>query len=159
MNLYPDTSFVVASRYRRDTFHAPALDCYADHEEDAWLWSPWHRVEVLHALRQYTQHPDTRRAMPKAEAKALIHRLEKDVRLGYLLHVEPDWQDALRTANELSAAHGFELHFRAGDLMHVAYAVELVAELFVSFDTRQLALAEAAGLTVVNPAGPGRGRK
>jgi hypothetical protein len=40
----------------------------------------------------------------------------------------------------------------APDLLHVAYAAELAAKLFVSFDEDQLALAEAAGLKAENPA-------
>jgi hypothetical protein len=151
MTIYADTSFLVASRYRRDTFHRQALDFFGEHEEDAWLWSPWHRVEVLHALRQYAQHPEPKRAIPVADAKALIHRIETDVRLGYLLHMEADWRDVLRTANELSAEHGFKLVFRGGDLLHVAYALELAAGLFVTFDERQAAIAEAAGLEAAKP--------
>jgi hypothetical protein len=36
-------------------------------------------------------------------------------------------------------------------LLHVAYAVELAAEAFVSFDNEQLQLARAAGLGAINP--------
>ena len=150
MTIYADTSFLVASRYRRDTFHREAVRFFGEHEQDAWLWSPWHRVEVLHALRQYTQHPEAKRALPIEDAKALIHRLEADVRLGYLLHMEADWHDVLRTANELSAGLGFNLVFRGGDLLHVAYALELAAGLFVTFDGRQSAVAQAAGLKTEN---------
>jgi predicted nucleic acid-binding protein len=40
---------------------------------------------------------------------------------------------------------------RAPDLLHVAYAKELAAEVFVSFDDDQLALAEATGLKTFLP--------
>jgi hypothetical protein len=40
---------------------------------------------------------------------------------------------------------------RAPDLLHVAYASELAAEIFISFDEEQLALAKATGLKVVCP--------
>jgi hypothetical protein len=43
------------------------------------------------------------------------------------------------------------LRCRAADLLHVAYASELGAELLVSFDDAQLALAEAAGLITARP--------
>ena len=36
--------------------------------------------------------------------------------------------------------------------LHFAYARELAADLFVSFDNDQLALAKASGLKVANPA-------
>jgi hypothetical protein len=37
------------------------------------------------------------------------------------------------------------------DLLHVAYAKEFAADLFVSFDDEQLLLAHSAGLKVMNP--------
>jgi predicted nucleic acid-binding protein len=149
---YADTSFLVAFRVRRDPLHAVALGYYETRQEQTWLWSPWHRVEVFNSIRQLTQHSEPERRLRLAEAKALIHQIETDVRLGYFTHLEADWRDVLRTANELSIAHGFELCCRAADLLHVAYANELAAESFVSFDERQLALAQASGLKIVRPA-------
>ena len=148
--IYADTSFLVAMRVRRDTQHRAALDFYEANQDDTWLWSPWHRVEVFNSIRQLVKHPDKSRRLLLAEAKALIHRLETDVRLGYFTHMEPDWRDVLRTANEISIASGFEIPCRAADLVHVAYAKELAAESFVSFDDDQLALASTSGLRVVS---------
>jgi predicted nucleic acid-binding protein len=149
--IYADTSFLLAARVRRDTFHKPALDCYEARQDEVWLWSPWHRVEVFNSIRQLVRHPDAARRLTLAEAKALIHRVETDVRLGYFTHLEADWRDVLRTAHEISIAHGFNSACRAPDLLHVAYAVELAAEAFVTFDLDQLALAGAAGLKTLRP--------
>src|SRR6266581_4946783 len=49
--------------------------------------------------------------------------------------------DALRTAYEISAEHAFGLPCRSADLLHVAYAKELAADAFVSFDDEQIDLA------------------
>ena len=149
--IYPDTSFLVAARVRRDTFHKTALDYYEAQQDEVWLWSPWHRVEVFNSIRQLVKHPDAERRLLLPEARKLIHHLESDVRLGYFTHLEADWRDVLRTANETSIAHSFDLACRAPDLLHVAYATELAAEIFVSFDDDQLALAEAVGLKAVRP--------
>ncbi len=149
--IYGDTSFLVALKIRRDTFHEAALDFYETRQGDVWLWSPWHRVEVFNAVRQLTRHPEAKRRLRPAEAKATIHHLEADVRLGYFTHLEADWRDVLRTANEISIASAFGLPCPAADLLHVAYAKELVAELFVSFDDDQLALASASGLKTARP--------
>jgi predicted nucleic acid-binding protein len=65
--------------------------------------------------------------------------------------MEADWRDVLRTANEISIAHAFNLACRAPDILHVAYATELAAELFVSFDENQLELAKVTGLKPVRP--------
>lgn len=149
--IYPDSSFLLAVRIPRDTFHVQALDYYERHQDEIWLWSPWHRIEDFNSIRQLVKHPDLKRRLLLPEAKALIHRLETDVRLEYFTHVEADWRDVLRTANETSAAHGLQLSCRAADLLHVAYANELAAETFVSFDEDQLALAGATGLKTVRP--------
>jgi hypothetical protein len=45
----------------------------------------------------------------------------------------------------------FSLACRSADLLHVAYAKELSAALFVGFDDDQLALARAAGLKTLRP--------
>ncbi|HWW02049.1 MAG TPA: type II toxin-antitoxin system VapC family toxin [Candidatus Acidoferrum sp.] len=149
--IYADTSFLLATRVRRDTFHRSALDFYEEHQEEIWLWCPWHRVEVFNSIRQLVRHPDVARRLSLSEAKALIHRLETDVRLGHFTHLEADWRDVLRTANETSIAHAFDYSSRAPDLLHVAYAKELAAELFVTFDEDQWRLAEASGLKAVRP--------
>ena len=149
--IYADSSFLVALKVRRDTFHEEAMSFYELRQEDTWLWSPWQRVEVFNTIRQLTRHPDAKRRLFPAEARALIHSLETDVRVGYFTHMEADWRDVLRTANEISLAHGFDLACRSADLLHVAYAKELSAELFVGFDDDQLALARAAGLKTLKP--------
>jgi len=110
------------------------------------LGTGW-RCSIQFASSCATRTPPRRLLL--AEAKALIRRLEADVRLGYFTHLEADWRDALRTANEISITSGFELACRAPDLLHVAYATELAAEFFVSFDEDQLALAKASGLKPV----------
>lgn len=149
--IYADASFFVALKTRRDTFHPQAAAYYERFQDEVWLWSPWHRIEVFNSIRQLVQHPDANRRLLLAEAKAAIHLLEEDVRVGYFKHEERDWRDVLRTANEISAAHGFTLACRSADLLHVAYAVELSAQTFVSFDDDQLALANAAGLKTTRP--------
>jgi len=151
MNLYADSSFIVASRVRHDTFHRVALRFYKGREADLWFWSPWHRVEVLNTIRQLTRNSDRKRGISQAEANALIYRIEADVRLGYFFHMEADWRDVLRTAGEISAENAFARACPGTDLLHVAYAKEFAADLFVSFDDEQLLLAQAAGLKTVNP--------
>jgi predicted nucleic acid-binding protein len=149
--IYADSSFLIALKVRFDTFHEPALDFYEREQEAIWLWSPWQRIEVFNSIRQLTRPPDSRRRLDRADARALIHSLEADVRLGYLTHLEADWRDVLRTANETSLAHAFEQPCLAPDLLHVAYARELAPERFVSFDDDQLALAKATGIKAINP--------
>ncbi|MCI0536410.1 MAG: PIN domain-containing protein [Verrucomicrobiales bacterium] len=149
--IYADSSFLVALKVRRDTFHEEAMSFYGRRQEDTWLWSPWQRVEVFNTIRQLTRHPDSKRRLLLAEARALIHSLETDARIGYFTHMEADWRDVLRTANEISIAHAVAMPCLAPDLLHVAYAKELAAEWMVSFDEDQLELATATGLKAKKP--------
>ncbi len=48
------------------------------------------------------------------------------------------------------SAHTRQLGCRTMDILHVAYACQLKPDQFLSFDTRQIQLAEAAGLPVCN---------
>lgn len=50
------------------------------------------------------------------------------------------------TAAELALAHTHSHGVRTLDLLHLAAALELKAEVFLSFDRRQRALAKAVGL-------------
>jgi predicted nucleic acid-binding protein len=149
--IYADTSFLLALRVPSDTFHEAALAYYEANQEDVWLWSPWHRIEIFNSLRQLVRHPEAKRRLSRTEAKLLIHRMEADVRLGYFTHLEADWRDVLRTANEISIACSWDLACRASDLLHVAYANELASEQFVSFDDEQVDLAKASGLKTALP--------
>jgi len=149
MSIYPDTTFLVALRFFDDTHHRTATEYFASHDEASFLWSPWHRVEASNAFRQFAR--GDRPVMREGDARRIIHRLETDVRLGYFLHMEADWRDVLRTAYDLSAEHGYTQSCLSADLLHVAYAKELAAALFVSFDDDQVALAEAAGLRALRP--------
>jgi predicted nucleic acid-binding protein len=59
------------------------------------------------------------------------------------------WPVALRIAARLSERHTAATGTRSLDILHVAVGKTLRAAEFVSFDTRQRALAALAGLTAV----------
>jgi predicted nucleic acid-binding protein len=146
VKLYADTSWWLGYKCRRDTQHQAALSLF-DRDLDAEvLWTPWQRVEVFNGFCQ------TERAglLDHGEARRVIRLLEQEVRIGYWPHVEFDWTDAVRTAGELRAEHSLKLVVRSMDLFHVAIAIEVGAEALLSFDAEQIALAEAAGLAVIN---------
>ena len=105
MTIYPDTTFYVALRFFDDTHHEAATDCFEQHGEDLFLWSPWHRVEVCNTLRQFARGAQP--VVRQADARRIIHRLETDVRVGYFQHIEADWRNVLRRAYEISARTAF----------------------------------------------------
>jgi len=146
MRFYADTSWWLAYKCRRDMQHQAALSLFDRQTEAEVLWTPWQRVEVLNGFCQ----AERAGLLRKGESRQIIRLLEQEVRIGYWPHVEFDWTDAVRTAGELRAEHSLNRVVRAMDLFHIAIAIEVAAEAVLSFDIDQIALAQAAGLRVVN---------
>ncbi len=71
-----------------------------------------------------------------------------EVRPGYWSHREFSRTNAVRRACQLASRHGPARSIRGMDLFHVAVALTVRAPAFLSFDTDQIALAQAAGLGV-----------
>jgi len=144
MRAYADTSWWLALRNSADALHRRASAAVDLKPSPEVIWTPWQRVEVFNSIRQ----AERQGLLPSGSSNAQIHLIEREVRLGYWPHVEFNWTEAIRTANELSAAHSRKLLIRGMDLFHVAAALETAAEIFFTFDTDQAALAKAAGLQV-----------
>lgn len=144
MIYYADTSWWVNFVVRNDAHHAAAVGLFAHDPAASVLWTPWQRVEVFNSLHQL----ERKGGLPPGDAKRLIRRLEMEVRLGYWPHREFSWTDAVRRACQLAAQHGPALSIRGMDLFHVAVALTVRAPAFLSFDTDQIALAQAVGLDV-----------
>jgi predicted nucleic acid-binding protein len=76
---------------------------------------------------------------------------EADFNSGGLRLVDLPWRAALDRTAELSRVHTITLGTRALDVLHVASALELGVRSFVTYDTRQAALAKAVGLKTLAP--------
>jgi len=142
--VYPDTSVIIALHWARDTKHEDACIWKDHHAELLPLWTPWHRVEVFNSLRQLAQAG----VMSEADARKIISRLTYDLSF-YYTHEERDWRDLLQAANEISADIAWRVRIRIVDLMHVAYALELGVDAFVTADERQAVASRTAGLKTV----------
>jgi hypothetical protein len=116
---------------------------------------PLHALEVRNAILQRAFHQ--RRSISSGERQcvarerdAALARLEHLVARRALLDVTLDMDAAIARAVNLSAAHTERLGTRAIDLLHVASALTLESELFLTTDSRQAQLATAEGLKVVS---------
>lgn len=108
-------------------------------------FTPWHRLEVRNALRLAVFH----KLIEAGQSQAQLKQMEVDLRdASLLVHTPVDWVAVLREAEKLGGANTENIGCRSGDLLHVAAAVELNLELFLTFDERQKKMAKAAGLTV-----------
>jgi len=142
MIVYADTSFLMAA-YSPEPESMRVL---------AWLQSarqplpftPLHRLEVRNAIRLRV----FRGEITPDQRQQAFQEIESDLAGAVLEHIAVPWVDTLREAEDLAAKHAEKLGVRSMDLLHVGLAVTLRAADFFSFDTRQAALAKAAGLSV-----------
>jgi hypothetical protein len=154
VRVYADSSFIlrlvtgetdspqVVAEYRR--LGSPKL-----------FYLPLHALEVRNAILQRAFHQ--RRSISSGERQhvarerdAALARLEHLVKRRALLDVTLDMDAAINRAANLSTAHTERLGARAIDLLHVASALTLESELFLTTDVGQVQLAKAEGLKVVS---------
>ena len=122
----------------------------------ALLYLPLHALEVENGVRQRAFHerrvlPSRQRVKIHRERDAALSRLTGLLKRGAFQAVAMDIDSALDQARRLSTAHTDRLGARAIDLLHVACALLLEAEVFLTFDQRQSALAKGEGLRVFCP--------
>jgi predicted nucleic acid-binding protein len=85
-----------------------------------------------------------------AEARVdALASFEEDFSEGQYVQADLLWRAALQRASDLSRRHTGALGCRSLDVLHVASALELQMRYFMTFDRRQLALAQAVGLEPV----------
>jgi predicted nucleic acid-binding protein len=118
---------------------------------------PLHALEVRNAILQRAFHE--RRSLPARarqhvarERDAAFDRLERFLSRRTLLDVAVDLDAVIVRATDLAVAHTERLGARAIDLLHVAGALALESEVFLTTDDRQAQLAKAEGLKVVTVA-------
>lgn len=83
--------------------------------------------------------------------EAALAALDDDFEQGRYLLAEIPWRTVLRRAADLSQEHSRNLGTRTLDVLHVASALELGSQVFVTFDHRQQSLARTTGLKILAP--------
>ena len=140
MNIYADTGFIV-SLYKVETTSARAARIMRRLQPPVWI-SPLGELELHNAFQLAVFRGEL-----AANAAALKKRLLlTDIKNG-IFSIMPVPASALYSkAAELADRHSARLGTRSLDLMHVAAALLLNAETFLSFDERQRKAAKAEGL-------------
>lgn len=138
MSAYADTGALV-SLYVEDIFSSSATRWLGGRGDLAL--TPLHRAEFANALALGV----FRRVWTPAASRAVQSRFHEDQGTGRF-ELQPWPDDAWLAAAELSHRYSVHLGVRTLDALHVAAALALDCEIFVSFDLRQRRLALAAGL-------------
>ena len=154
MRAYADSSFIL----RLVITEADSEDAMAEYRRldyPALFFLSLHALEVRNGILQRAFHQ--RRSISSGERQHVAR--ERDAALARLAHflarrtlldVALDMDAAIVRAGKLSTAHTERLGPRAIDLLHVASALTLESELFLTSDARQAQLAKAEGLKVVS---------
>lgn len=153
MRVYGDSSFIL----RLITAEAESEEAMAQYRRLDYpplFFLPLHALEVRNAILQRAFHQ--RRSLTSRERQhvarerdAAFDRLQHYLTRRALLDVTLDMDTAIARAVKLSTAHTERLGARAIDLLHVAGALTLESELFLTTDSRQAQLAKAEGLKIV----------
>lgn len=145
---YPDTSFL-CSVYREQE-HTPAALSLKRNLGEFLHFTSLLEFEFLQAveLQVWLHSNDKTRGYTRREANRMITDWESDVASGINRLVPFDMDAVLR----LSKAYSLQVTATGGhrtlNVFHVATAVHLGAKKLLTFDKRQIALAEHAGLEV-----------
>lgn len=142
MPAYADTCFLVAA-YSPEADSMRALQ-HLQRLTEPLPFTPLHRHELRTAIRLRV----FRKEITIEQRKAAFSAIDSDLADQILAHTAIPWTNVFRTADELAGNHVETLGVRSFDLLHVAIAITLGATAFLTFDTRQSALAKAAGLKV-----------
>lgn len=152
MRVYADTSFLV-KLLTEEPGTAAAVADYRSLGRPSIFFLPLHGLEVANAIRQRAFHlrrsvPSSERAAIKREREAALALLKKFISRGVFVECSVDMDGAIDVARALSERHTERLGCRGFDLLHVALALELKCEAFLTADRVQGDLAHAEGLAV-----------
>src|ERR1041384_2778339 len=152
MRAYADTSFLV-KLLTQEPGTAMAVAGYRRLGRPPVFFLPLHSLEVANAIRQRAFHqrhttPSSDRSAIKRERDTSLALLEKLISRRAFIEISLDMDAAIEWARTLSEKHTERLGCCGFDLLHVALALELECETFLTSDRVQGALARAQGLDV-----------
>jgi predicted nucleic acid-binding protein len=148
MRAFPDTTFLCAV-YRTQPISDRADAFMATRTESLGV-SSLLLLEFRQSLRfQARLHEQKRgKGFPRTETQLMLRYLESDLATNVLQTVAVDWSDVHQRAEALSARYTEGGGHRLADILHVATALHLGAEEFLTFEANQKKLAVAEGMKV-----------
>lgn len=141
MRVYADSSFLVSCSLV--DANTPRAKAFLSEHHGPLPFTAKHELEVRNALRLGV----FRRVITDEQAKAAAATVDADLLDGRLVRMTVKWPNAFRATLKLSGQHAAKTGTRSLGILHIASAKALRRKELATFDSRQLALAAAAGLT------------
>ncbi len=138
--VYVDTS-VIVKLYIREEYSRDASIWLKKNNEAIPLTS-FHELELVNAI----QLKQFRSEITPEEARLIISMFEEHEMGGVYYRPQLSWSAIFIHAHDLSNKHTASIGARTLDILHVASALSINADRFLTLDDRQTRLAALAGL-------------
>jgi predicted nucleic acid-binding protein len=140
--IYIDTS-VIVKLYVKEQYSRESSN-WLRHRDEAIPLTPFHEVEFTNAIKLKR----FRKEMTGRQVGAVLERFKEHELRGVFYRPQIHWADTLSLAIDLSTEYTEKIGSRSLDVIHVALALSLKADGFLTFDDKQSNLAIRAGLRV-----------
>ena len=142
--VYVDTSIIV-KLYIKEKYSRNVSNWLKENNEAVPLTS-FHELEFINAIHLKLFRIET---TPQT-IRQIMARFDEHEKKGIYYRPPLDWSAVFIHAIDLSKTHSASLGSRALDILHVASALSIHADKFLTLDDRQSQLADLAGLKIVN---------
>ena len=141
--LYIDTSVMVKLYVKEN--HSFDVSRWIKKNNEAIPLTGIHELEFVNAinLKRY------RSEISEGDIRLIMARFTEHEHRGVYYRPQIDWADIFYNAAALSKTHTAKTGSRSLDILHVASALSIRAEQFMTFDDRQSELASIAGLRII----------
>ena len=142
--LYVDTSVIVKLYIKEE--YSLEVSHWIRKNNEAIPLTRFHELEFTNAV--YLKQ--LRTEMTKEQVLFVLSKFDEHQRRGVYYRPQINWVDTINLALDLSQSHTKTAGSRSLDIIHVASALAIKANRFLSLDKKQSALADLAGLTIEN---------
>jgi predicted nucleic acid-binding protein len=142
--VYLDTS-VIVKLYIKEDYSRDTSNWLKENNEAIPLTS-FHELELINVihLKQF------RTEITLDQTRLIMSRFEEHEKKGIYYRPQLDWPAIFIQAIDLTKKHSASLGSRSLDILHVASALSINADRFLTLDDRQTRLAALAGLKIEN---------
>jgi len=141
---YVDTS-VIVKLYIKEDLSFEVSNWIRAHKEPIPL-TAFHELEFKNAL--YLK--GFRSEITEDQIRTVLLKFENHYRRGVYYRPYLDWPETLTGAISLASDHTTKTGARSLDILHVASALAMKADIFLTLDERQATLAASAGLRITD---------
>jgi predicted nucleic acid-binding protein len=140
--IYIDTSVIVKLYIRED--YSREISDWLKANNEAIPLTRFHELEFSNAI----QLKQFRAEISAEKVSIVISKFDEHEKKGIFYRPQINWPDTLSQAIDLSKKHSKSLGTRSLDIIHVASALKIKADRFLTLDERQSELASVAGLKI-----------